>query len=51
MSIAESFSHACQKALEILNSIAIPLDLSDRESLLKSAITALNSKVISFFKI
>eukprot|EP00026_Physarum_polycephalum_P006998 Phypoly_transcript_07051.p1 GENE.Phypoly_transcript_07051~~Phypoly_transcript_07051.p1 ORF type:complete len:539 (+),score=116.93 Phypoly_transcript_07051:32-1618(+) len=47
MSIAESFSHACQKALEVLNSVAIPLDLSDRESLLKSAITALNSKVVS----
>lgn len=47
MTIAESFSHAGQKAVEVLNSLAIPLDLSDRESLLKSAVTALNSKVVS----
>eukprot|EP01111_Echinosteliopsis_oligospora_P015179 TRINITY_DN590_c0_g1_i1.p1 TRINITY_DN590_c0_g1~~TRINITY_DN590_c0_g1_i1.p1 ORF type:complete len:528 (-),score=175.22 TRINITY_DN590_c0_g1_i1:137-1720(-) len=47
MSIAESFTHASGKAMEILNSLAIPLDLSDRESLLKSAVTALNSKVVS----
>jgi len=47
MSIAEAFSTGCLQALEVLNSCAIPLDLSDRESLLKSAITALNSKVVS----
>lgn len=45
MSIAEAFTHGAQQALEVLNKCSIPLDLNDRESLLKSAITALNSKV------
>lgn len=46
MTIAESFSQAGQQAVEVLNGLAIPLDLTDREGLLKSAITALNSKVV-----
>eukprot|EP01097_Dermamoeba_algensis_P001536 TRINITY_DN157_c0_g1_i1.p1 TRINITY_DN157_c0_g1~~TRINITY_DN157_c0_g1_i1.p1 ORF type:complete len:527 (-),score=111.63 TRINITY_DN157_c0_g1_i1:124-1704(-) len=45
--IADSFQKASGKAAEILKSIAFPLDLSDRESLLKSASTSLNSKVVS----
>lgn len=43
--ISESFQKAAVKATEILQGIAKPVDLSDRESLLKSASTALNSKV------
>lgn len=38
---------ALKKSEEILKSIAIPLDLSDRQSLVEAAITSLNSKVIS----
>ncbi|KAL5008203.1 hypothetical protein ScPMuIL_013784 [Solemya velum] len=46
-SISEAFQKASVKAVEILESMVTPLDLSDRESLLKSASTALNSKVVS----
>jgi T-complex protein 1 subunit delta len=43
--IAESFQAAAAKSVEILNEISVKLDLHDRESLLKSAATSLNSKV------
>lgn len=45
--IAESFLKAVNKAEEILKSMAIPINLSDRESLLNSATTSLNSKLVS----
>eukprot|EP01098_Paradermamoeba_levis_P014642 TRINITY_DN707_c0_g1_i2.p1 TRINITY_DN707_c0_g1~~TRINITY_DN707_c0_g1_i2.p1 ORF type:complete len:555 (-),score=128.96 TRINITY_DN707_c0_g1_i2:81-1526(-) len=45
--IADSFQKASKKAQEILKASATPLDLGDRESLLKSASTSLNSKVVS----
>merc|ERR1712232_603450 len=46
--IAESFDIARKKAIEILEEkVAVPLDLTDKESLLKSASTSLNSKVVS----
>lgn len=45
--ISESFQKAAANSVEILTQMAIPLDLNDRESLLKSATTALNSKVVS----
>ncbi|CAF2508003.1 unnamed protein product [Rotaria sp. Silwood2] len=45
--IAEAFEKAADKATEILKSISIPIELSDRESLHRSAATALNSKVVS----
>jgi T-complex protein 1 subunit delta len=45
--ISESFQHAAEKAVDILNDMAIPIELNDRESLLKSATTALSSKVVS----
>lgn len=49
--IAESFTKAAAKSVEILeNTIAIPVDLNDKEALLKSATTSLNSKVIIFLK-
>lgn len=46
-SISDSFQKAAAKSVEILTSMAIPLDLSDRASLLKSANTSLNSKIVS----
>lgn len=46
--IAESFTKASAKSVEILqNTIAVPVDLNDKEALLKSATTSLNSKVVS----
>ncbi len=43
--VSEAFLKASKKAEEIMKNMSIPVELSDRESLLKSAITALNSKV------
>merc|ERR1711963_835897 len=45
--ISESFQKAAGKAVDILTGMATPLDLTDRESLLKAANTSLNSKVVS----
>ncbi|KAF9975225.1 T-complex protein 1 subunit delta [Actinomortierella ambigua] len=45
--IAESFQRASHKATEILTDVATRLDLDDREALLKSARTSLNSKIVS----
>jgi T-complex protein 1 subunit delta len=45
--IAESFQRAAAKAVEFLTDISVKLDLKDRESLLKSASTSLNSKVMN----
>lgn len=45
--ISESFQSAAAMAVEVLTDMSHPLDLADRESLLKSATTALNSKVVS----
>lgn len=45
--VSEGFQLASTKAVEILNELAVPVDLTDRESLLKSATTALSSKVVS----
>merc|ERR1719367_327626 len=46
-SISEAFQRAAAKSVEILTNMAIPVDLSDREKLLQSANTSLNSKVVS----
>ena len=43
--ISESFEKAAARAVEILTTMATPVALSDRESLLKSAMTSLSSKV------
>jgi T-complex protein 1 subunit delta len=43
--IAESFTRAAAKSKEYLTAISKKVDLNDRESLLKSASTSLNSKV------
>jgi len=45
--ISESFQKAAHKAIEILQGISKPVDLGDREYLVKSASTSLNSKVVS----
>eukprot|EP01104_Vermistella_antarctica_P009509 TRINITY_DN244_c0_g1_i1.p1 TRINITY_DN244_c0_g1~~TRINITY_DN244_c0_g1_i1.p1 ORF type:complete len:557 (+),score=182.16 TRINITY_DN244_c0_g1_i1:58-1671(+) len=45
--VGESFRKACLKSTELIKSIAKPVDLADRESLLKAAVTSLNSKVVS----
>lgn len=45
--ISESFQQVSKKAISILESMSTPVQLSDRESLLKSATTSLNSKVVS----
>lgn len=43
--IAESFARAAKKAVEYLEEMSTPVDLSDRESLLRAASTSLSSKV------
>jgi len=45
--ISESFQKAANKSVEILTDMSTPLELGDRESLLKAANTSLNSKVVS----
>ena len=46
-SISESFQKASAKSVEIVTAMAQPVDLSDRDKLLQSANTSLNSKVVS----
>jgi len=43
--VSEAFLKCSKKAQEIMREMAIPVELNDRESLLKSAVTSLNSKV------
>jgi len=45
--ISESFTRASQKAVEFLEGISTPVNLSDRDSLLRAASTSLNSKIVS----
>lgn len=45
--ISESFRRAAVKSAEILQGISKPIDLSNKEALMQSAITSLNSKVVS----
>lgn len=45
--IAESFQKCAGKAVEILESISVPLQLDDRASLLRAATTSLSSKIVS----
>lgn len=37
--VSEAFQVACDKAIEVLKSIAIPVDLKDRDSLINAAMT------------
>ena len=43
--ISEAFQKAVVKAVNVLTDMSMPVELSDRESLLKSATTSLCSKV------
>nr|AFM74230.1 chaperonin [Spirometra erinaceieuropaei] len=45
--ISEAFQVAAAKACEVLTSMSHPIDLADKEVLLKIAATSLNSKVVS----
>lgn len=45
--ISENFSKAASKSVEYLEEMATPIDLNDRESLLRAASTSLNSKIVS----
>ncbi|KAI3914672.1 hypothetical protein MKW92_011346 [Papaver armeniacum] len=45
--ISESLHKVSEKSVDILTAMAVPVELSDRDSLIKSATTALNSKVVS----
>lgn len=45
--ISEAWLSAVKYADEILTSMAIPADLTNREALIKCAVTSLNSKVVS----
>lgn len=47
MRISEAFGNAADKASQILEEVAIPVDLNDREQLIKNAETSLSSKVIA----
>jgi len=45
--ISEALHKASEKAVEVLTSMAIPVELADQELLVKIASTSLNSKVVS----
>ncbi|KAL0397323.1 UNVERIFIED_CONTAM: T-complex protein 1 subunit delta [Sesamum calycinum] len=45
--VSDSLHKTSIKAVEILSAMAVPVELSDRDSLVKSASTSLNSKVVS----
>ncbi len=45
--ISESFQAAAKKSVEILEGMSQPVRLDDRETLLKSASTSLNSKIVA----
>jgi len=45
--ISESFLRASKKAEDVLIGMSTPVNLADKESLIKSATTSLNSKVVS----
>ncbi|GFY95635.1 TCP-1/cpn60 chaperonin family protein [Actinidia rufa] len=45
--ISDSLHKLSLKAVDVLTAMAVPVELSDRDSLIKSASTSLNSKVVS----
>lgn len=45
--ISDGFQIAIEKALEIIDDMATPIDLNDRDALIQNAITSLSSKVVS----
>ncbi|KAG5359752.1 T-complex protein 1 subunit delta [Yarrowia sp. C11] len=47
--IAENFQKAAQRAAEVVMDMSKPIELSDRETLIRAASTSLNSKIVSQF--
>mmetsp|Transcript_40861 Transcript_40861/g.73423 ORF Transcript_40861/g.73423 Transcript_40861/m.73423 type:complete len:530 (-) Transcript_40861:69-1658(-) len=45
--ISDAFQKAAMKGVEILESLAVDVDLTDKEALIKAATTSLSSKVVS----
>lgn len=45
--ISDSFQRCASKAIEILNEMSMPIGVNDRDALINSASTSLNSKVVS----
>jgi len=45
--LADSWKRGCEKAISILEEMAVPVDMSDKESMVRSCVTSLNSKVVS----
>eukprot|EP00735_Rhodelphis_limneticus_P003663 TRINITY_DN15160_c0_g1::TRINITY_DN15160_c0_g1_i1::g.30672::m.30672 TRINITY_DN15160_c0_g1::TRINITY_DN15160_c0_g1_i1::g.30672 ORF type:complete len:547 (+),score=214.91,sp/Q9LV21/TCPD_ARATH/63.21/0.0,Cpn60_TCP1/PF00118.19/5.8e-139 TRINITY_DN15160_c0_g1_i1:58-1641(+) len=45
--ISEAFKKALDKSLEVLDGMALDVDITNREFLIKNAVTSLNSKVVS----
>lgn len=45
--ISEAFQRAAAKSIEILESMSIPVNLQDKEMLIKAATTSLSSKIVS----
>jgi len=45
--ISESFQRASARAVEILDDISVPINLGDKQTLLKAASTSLSSKIVS----
>jgi thermosome len=44
--LVSGYRKASQKAIEVMNKIAIPLDVNDRQTLLKVALTSMSSKSV-----
>lgn len=45
--ISDGFQLAILKAIEVIDDLATPVDLNDRDNLIQNAITSLSSKVVS----
>lgn len=45
--ISDAFAIALEKSLQIVEAMAVPVDLNNREALTQAAATSLNSKVVS----
>ncbi|KAK9468084.1 chaperonin Cpn60/TCP-1 family [Lipomyces arxii] len=45
--VAESFQRAAARAVEILRDMSVPVELTDRTSLMRAASTSLSSKIVS----
>ena len=48
--LVSGYRKASQKAIEIINKVAIPLDINDKQTLLKVALTSMNSKAVGAAK-